>query len=154
MTQQVPVVELNLDKGNSRISNACRQALLKLRDERNFTDLMNFFAKYGMNVIIPRCITTKLNENFTGTMYAKKVVLGGRLVSNRRTFEETMTEKMERQDSVKKEASLSLGIQPFSVKGSYSNEHGTKKEREKEDKTSQKYIDWTAIGGHAGYASK
>lgn len=51
-------MELSLDKGNSRISDACRRALLKLRDERSFDDLMEFFAKYGM-------IITFLNFIFT-----------------------------------------------------------------------------------------
>ncbi|MCJ1264760.1 hypothetical protein MMC22_004635 [Lobaria immixta] len=131
---EIPIVELNLDRGNSRISDACRQALLKLRHERQFDDLMDFFAKYG-------------------TMYPKKVVLGGRLIANRKFWEETTAETNSRQQSAKNDASLSVGIDPFSVKGSYSDEHGTETEHKEDVKTNQKNISWTAIGGNPGYVS-
>ena len=87
-------------------------------------------------------------------MYSKKVVLGGRLVGNQRFFEETTEETKTRQQSARNNASLSLGIDPFSVKGSYADEHGTQTEHKKQDATNQKDIDWTAVGGNVGYASK
>ena len=86
-------------------------------------------------------------------MYSKKVVLGGRLVKSERFYEETSVETNTRQQSARTNASLSLGIDPFSVKGSYADEHGTETKHEKKEKTDQKDIDWTAIGGNAGYAS-
>ena len=87
-------------------------------------------------------------------MYAKKVVLGGRLVGSQRFFEESMEETKTRQQSARTNASLSLGIDPFSVKGSYADEHGTQTAHTKSETADQKNIDWTAIGGNAGYASK
>ena len=95
-----------------------------------------------------------LNSVFIGTMYSKKVVLGGRLVGNERFFQETMEETKERQQSAKNNASLSVGIDPFSVKGSYSDEYGWTKKHGKNEKTDQKAIDWTAIGGNGAYMSE
>lgn len=87
-------------------------------------------------------------------MYSKRVVLGGRLINHRKFWEETIKETESRQKSARNSASLSLGIDPFSVKGSYSDEHGTEVEGKKEEKTNQKDIDWTAVGGNPGYVSK
>ncbi len=44
---QIPIVELSLHKSNCRLSDPCRQHLVKLRDRRSFDDLMEFFNKYG-----------------------------------------------------------------------------------------------------------
>ena len=87
-------------------------------------------------------------------MYSKKAVLGGRLIGNKKFWEETMAETNSRQQSAKNNASLSVGIDPFSVKGSYSDEHGAQTEHKKQEKTDQKDIDWTAVGGNPGYVSK
>lgn len=95
-----------------------------------------------------------LSHQNTGTMYSKKVVLGGRLIGNQKFWEETVAETNFRQQSAKNNASLSVGIDPFSVKGSYSDEHGTQTKSEKKEKTSQNDIDWTTVGGNPGYVSK
>ena len=115
---------------------------------------MDFFGKYGMTVMLTDYPRTKLNNELTGTMYSKKVVLGGRLVGNERFFEEKMEETKTRQTAARNNASLSVGIDPFSVKGSYSDEHETKTKDQKKEKSNQTDIDWTAIGGNAGFASK
>lgn len=65
-----------------------------------------------------------------------------------------MAETNTRQKNAKNDASLSVGIDALSVKNSYADEHGTETEHSKKDKTDQKAIDWMAIGGNAGYASK
>lgn len=95
-----------------------------------------------------------LSHRNIGTMYSKKVVLGGRLVNSQKFWEETMAETNLRQQSARNNASLSVGIDPFSIKGSYSDEHGTKTKNEKKEKTDQLFIDWAAIGGNPGYVSK
>lgn len=107
---EIPIVELSLHKSNCRVSDACRQHLVKLRDQRRFGDLMEFFDKYG-------------------TVYAKKVVLGGCLINTKLFYAETVEETTERQEGIKKHASASLGIDPLSIKSGYSGEHGTQKER-------------------------
>ena len=59
-----------------------------------------------------------------------------------------------RRESAKNKASLSLGIEPVSVKGGYADEHGTKTEDENKHKENQKKTDWSAIGRNAAYASQ
>ena len=107
-----------------------------------------------MTVMLTDCPRTKLNHELTGTMYSKKVVLGGRLVGNERFFEESMEETKTRQTVARNNASLSVGINAFSVKGSYSDEHGTKTEDQKNIQADKKDIYWTAVGGNAGFASE
>lgn len=67
-----------------------------------------------------------------------------------------MNEATERQEDIKSRASGSIGIDPSSIKGGYSDEHGTrtKQERQKEKDTDQTKIDWTAYGGNAALVSK
>ncbi len=65
-----------------------------------------------------------------------------------------MSETQFRQENVKTGASLSIGIDVFSVKGGYSDEHGTQGERGKSEKTDQTKIDWTGYGGNAALVSE
>ncbi|KAL8824195.1 MAG: hypothetical protein Q9191_005227 [Dirinaria sp. TL-2023a] len=132
---EIPIVELSLHKSNCRVSDACRQHLVKLRDQRRFGDLMEFFDKYG-------------------TVYAKKVVLGGCLINAKLFYAETVEETTERQEGIKKHASVSLGIDSLSIKGGYSGEHGTQKKDESSATTDQTKIDWTAYGGNAALVSE
>lgn len=87
-------------------------------------------------------------------MYSKKAVLGGRLIGNQKIREETMSESNIRQHSAKYYASLLVGIDLFSVKGSRSDEHGANDSNTKEEKTNKKLVDWTAVGGNPADASK
>ncbi|KAL8792285.1 MAG: hypothetical protein Q9195_005164 [Heterodermia aff. obscurata] len=99
-----------------------------------FDDLMEFFDKYG-------------------TVYANKVVLGGRLINTKLFYAETMSETTERQEDIKNGASGSIGIDSFSIKGGYSDEHGTQKKDQKKKETDQTKIDWTGYGGNAALVS-
>lgn len=49
LINQVPKCEVSLHKGNSRLSEGCQQAILRLRAYRRFEDLMRFFDQYGKN---------------------------------------------------------------------------------------------------------
>ena len=64
-----------------------------------------------------------------------------------------MSETTMRQNGAKKNASLSLGIDPFSIKGSYSDEFSKKEDKQEDEKTDQKQIDWTGYGGNPALVS-
>ncbi|KAL9614241.1 MAG: hypothetical protein Q9167_001263 [Letrouitia subvulpina] len=89
-----------------------------------------------------------------GTIYANKVVLGGRLINTKLFYSETMDETTERQKDIKSGASGSIGIDPFSIKGGYSDEHGTQEKDQKKRETDQTKIDWTSYGGNAALVSE
>ena len=69
-------------------------------------------------------------------------------------YAETMNETTERQENIKNGASGSIGIDPFSIKGGYSDEHGTQKQDQKKHDTDQTKIDWTSYGGNAALVSE
>ena len=65
-----------------------------------------------------------------------------------------MNETKFRQSSTKSDASSTIGIDPFSIKGGYSDEHGTKTKAQESDKTDKKLIDWTGYGGNPALVSE
>lgn len=65
-----------------------------------------------------------------------------------------MSETHSRQENVKSGASVSIGIDVFSVKGGYSDEHGTQIKDGKKKETDQTLIDWTGYGGNAALVSE
>ena len=89
-----------------------------------------------------------------GTIYAKRVVLGGRLISSQRQSELSTGTSISNEETFKKNASSSLGILGNSIDGGWSNEHGSSSKSEKKEKTSQELIDWTAYGGSKNYTSE
>ena len=89
-----------------------------------------------------------------GTIYAKRVVLGGRLVSSQRQSELSTGTSIKNEETFKKNASASLGILDYSIDGGWSNEHGSSSESSEKRTTSQAAIDWTAYGGSKNYVSE
>lgn len=89
-----------------------------------------------------------------GTIYTKRVVLGGRLISYQRQSEISTGTSIKNEENFKKSASASLGILGNSIGGGWSSEHGSGSENETKQKISQDTIDWTAYGGSKNYASE
>ena len=89
-----------------------------------------------------------------GTIYAKRVVLGGRLISCVRQSELSSSASIENEEKLKENASVSLGILGNSIRGGGSTEHRSTNESETKKKISQDKIDWTAYGGNKNYASE
>ena len=100
LIDQVPKCEISLHKGNSRLSEGCHQAILRLRAYRRFEDLMRFFNQYGKN---SPSHGQKHEMTFTqGTIYAKRVVLGGRLIACRRSSDLSSSASMKKSEEFKK----------------------------------------------------
>ncbi|MCJ1264432.1 hypothetical protein MMC22_004304 [Lobaria immixta] len=135
LIHEVPVVDISLHEGNSRLSESCRQALLKLRDLRRFSDLMDFFSNYG-------------------NIYAKRITLGGRLLASQEDYQQTTSNTVVREQTFKQSAAVSLGIIASSIKGGYSSEQGYASSSSLMRRENQAVIDWRAYGGNVVHASK
>ena len=76
------------------------------------------------------------------------------MINTKLFYAETMDETTARQEAVKKSASVSIGIDPFSIKGGYSDEHGAQQESQKKKEADQTLIDWTGYGGNPALVSE
>ncbi|KAK2763914.1 hypothetical protein FQN54_009533 [Arachnomyces sp. PD_36] len=125
ITYNFPRVVLHLDQRSLELTEKCKKALAKVKDEAS---LINFHQDFGH-------------------FFATNVELGGKLFATERFTSSDTAKASEKANAMKYSASASLSGGSFQASGSYSKETQEEGKTTKESSSMQNSLSWEACGG-------